>query len=112
MFGTLVPMAVPEQSWSHRPWQVLDILQSLQHPKARPDAGVVDDEVELRPVRRRFHDIVRVPVIRCVVWTAGLRPTCRQTLVDADVEEARVFSELVFVLSDDCIGRIGDRLIV
>src|SRR6202030_2050304 len=103
---------VPQNGWRHRPVQILDILQRLKHPEARPDAGVIDDEIELRPVGSCLHEVVWVSVIWQVVRPARLRSIRRKALVDANVKEPRMFSELGFVLSDDCIGRVGDLLVV
>ena len=73
---------------------------------------MIDDEVELRPVRGRLHQVVGVPVIRRVVRPARLGSRCRQSLVDADVEEPRMLPELVPVRVDDRVGGIGDHLVI
>ena len=46
--------------------------RACRSQKAGPDAGVVDDEVELGPVRRRLDHVVGVAPVRSVVGPAGL----------------------------------------
>src|SRR5262249_39669108 len=52
-----VTVAVGDQSGRHRTGKIVDVLQRLQHPEARPDASVVHDEVELRPIAAGVHEI-------------------------------------------------------
>ena len=42
----------------------LDLLQRVGQEEVRLDAGVVGDEVELRPVARRFGQVVRMAALR------------------------------------------------
>ena len=73
---------------------------------------MVDDEVQLRPVRGRLHHVVGVPEQGRVVRPAGLRPVRREALVDADVEEPGVLLELLLVVDDDLVDRIRHGLVV
>src|SRR5439155_12990233 len=74
--------------------------------EARPEAGVVDDEIELRPVVRD---------LRQIAWGSLLgyvRRCRRQSLVDADVEEARMLFQLLAVVADELVSGISDLLVV
>ena len=55
---------------------------------------MVDDEIELRPVRRRLRNVHRMTELR--QW-AGI---CRQSLVYAHVEKARMLLQLRTVAVD------------
>src|SRR5712692_4559693 len=83
-----------------------DRLQRLGVEEARAEAGVVDDEVELRPVARDLRQVARAALL------GRVRRHRRQALVDADVEEARVLLELLAVVADQLVGRISDLLVV
>src|SRR5207237_7320534 len=74
-------------------------LQRLGIEEARPEAGVIDDEVELRPVARRLRQVGRCALLR----RAG-RGGC-QALVDADVEEAGMLRQLLAILFDQLESR-------
>src|SRR6185436_8739728 len=83
-----------------------DRLERLGVEEARPEAGVVDDEIELGPVARRLRQVAR----RALLGRARRRR--REPLVDADVEEAGMVLQLLAVVADQAEGRIGDRFVV
>ena len=80
--------------------------------KPRPDACVINNPIELRPIGGDLDHVVRIAEVGQIVRATGLRTVCRQSLVNADVEEPGVFLELVLVVYDHCVGRIGDRLVI
>src|SRR3989442_1477044 len=83
-----------------------DRLQRFGIEEARAEAGVVDDEVELRPVARHLRQVARAALLRRV------RRGRRKALVDADVEEARMGRELLAVVADQLEARVRDLLVV
>src|SRR5467141_1831323 len=83
-----------------------DGLQRFGIEEARAEAGVVDDEVELRPVARRLRQVGRAALL------GRVRRGGREALVNADVEEARVGCELLAVPADQLVGRVRDLLVV
>src|SRR5882672_1252961 len=88
---------------------VADVVEPGLRPEERrhaAEAGVVDDEVELRPVARRLRDVGRLAEFRRV--DRGRR----EALVDADVAEARMAPQLVALPHDELIRRVRDLLVV
>src|SRR3989442_904138 len=83
-----------------------DRLRRFGIEKARAEAGVVDDEVELRPVARHLRQVARAALLR------GVRSGRREALVDADVEETRMRCELLAVVADQLEARVRDLLVV
>src|SRR4029453_9423144 len=107
-----VTVAVGDQSGRHRTGKIVYVLQRLQHPEARPDASVVHDEVELRPIAAGVHEIVGIAELRNVIGAAWLRSVRRQSFVNADVEESRMVSQHPLVARDHLVGRIRDLFVI
>src|SRR5216684_491612 len=83
-----------------------DRLQRFGIEEARAEAGVVDDEVELRPVARHLRQVGRAALL------GRVRRGRREALVNADVEEARMGRELLAVVTDQLEARVRDLLVV
>src|SRR6266480_929921 len=83
-----------------------DRLQRFGIEEARAEAGVVDDEVELRPVARHLRQVARAALLRRV------RRGRREALVDADIEEAGMGRELLLVVTDQLEARVRDLFVV
>ena len=87
-------------------WPGLDLLQSREHPEAGPDARMVDEEVQVRPVLGRLSDVGGVAVLGIVRWVG------REPFVDAEIEEAGMVLELLLVSGDDLVDGVGHDLVV
>src|SRR3989441_11467204 len=74
--------------------------------ETRPEASVVDDEIEFRPVVRDLRQIARGSLL------GRVRRGRREPLVDADVEEARMLFQLFAVVPDELVSGISDLLVV
>ena len=61
----------------------LNVRQRVRQEEVRLDARVVGDEVEIRPIARRFWQVARVAAQR-------VRRSGRQPFVDTDVVETRL----------------------
>ena len=77
----------------------------------RPDARVVDDEVEGRPVACRLRQVLRVPVLGVIV--CGIVRRRREAFMHADVAERRpLVPQNDLVLPDQLERRIHDLLVI
>src|SRR5207245_1269655 len=83
-----------------------DLLQRLEVEERRPDARMIDDEVELRPIGCRLGNV-------CGVASLGNVGRARsEPLVDADIEETGASLQLLLVLDDELVCRVGHRLVI
>ena len=112
MFGNVPSVAVDQHGGVHRSGPIFDIYQSLKVPEGGPNARVVDDPVELRPVGGDLDHVVGVAELRRVICASGLRGVRRKPFMDADIEEPRMLLQLVLVSCDDLVSRVGESFVI